>query len=103
MGHGEEGFTIDLSGLTDRHSLHDRLREALPLPAWYGANLDALYDVFTDPVLGRLGEVRFLGCAEAEQALKGYFRAFCRVCRAAEEENPDLSFRFVQSGRDPIA
>ena len=54
-------YLIDLSGVTDRDSLHQCLRDALPLPEWYGNNLDALYDSMTemsvpvDPVSG-IGE-----------------------------------------------
>ena len=40
--------TVDLSGVCDRNSLHDRLQESLTLPSWYGRNLDALYDALTD-------------------------------------------------------
>ena len=39
--------TVDLSGVCDRNSLHDRLQESLTLPSWYGRNLDALYDALT--------------------------------------------------------
>ena len=41
-------YKIDLSRVTDVTSLHEQLMESLPLPAWYGRNLDALYDALTD-------------------------------------------------------
>ena len=36
-------YRIDLRGVRDRSGLHDRIEQALPLPRWYGRNLDALY------------------------------------------------------------
>ena len=41
-------YRIDLTGIGNRADLHDRLQEALPLPVWYGRNLDALYDALTE-------------------------------------------------------
>ena len=89
-------YIVDLNGVDSRNDFYNRLARALPLPEWYGRNLDALYDVLTDPVLGRFGEVRLIGCASAEQALGGYFRTFCRVCREAEQENPYVHFIFSE-------
>ena len=40
-------YRIDISRVNSRDDLHDALEEALPLPSWYGRNLDALYDVLT--------------------------------------------------------
>jgi ribonuclease inhibitor len=36
--------------MTDKKAVHDRMAVQLELPAWYGRNLDALYDVLTDCV-----------------------------------------------------
>ena len=41
-------FTIDLAGVRSAAKLHDALAAALPLPAHYGRNLDALHDVLTE-------------------------------------------------------
>ena len=45
-------YRIDLTGIGNRADLHDRLQEALPLPVWYGRNLDAFYDCLTEQVYG---------------------------------------------------
>ena len=41
--------TINGKRVTDRDSLHALLREKLNLPADCGANLDAVYDLLTEP------------------------------------------------------
>ena len=48
----EKEYIIDLTGTEDRAQLHDRIEQGLPLPEWYGRNLDALYDVLTEPEFG---------------------------------------------------
>lgn len=40
-------YVIDLSNVLNRAQLHDLLSEALCLPAYYGRNLDALWDCLT--------------------------------------------------------
>lgn len=37
-------YTLDCRAMTDRAAAHAHLRWALGLPAYYGGNLDALYD-----------------------------------------------------------
>ena len=41
--------TLDLSGCHERNALYDILRAEMGLPDWCGSNLDALWDVLTDP------------------------------------------------------
>ena len=39
---------LDGGQISSREALHTALAEALPLPEWYGRNLDALMDCLTD-------------------------------------------------------
>ena len=57
-------FTLDLSACYSPEDVHDVIREVLPLPEDYGGNLDALYDVLTDP--HDPWELRFTGCRTVE-------------------------------------
>lgn len=41
-------YTVDLSLVTDKESLHNTMKDALNLPDYYGKNLDALYDLLTE-------------------------------------------------------
>ena len=87
--------TVDLSGVCDRKSLHDRLQETLTLPSWYGRNLDALYDALTDssaPIY-----VCFSAWEELEKADPAYFRMFRTVLDAIETELPGSSFVFARA------
>ena len=40
-------YTIDLRNVKDPESMHDIIEYSLPVPEYYGRNLDALYDVLT--------------------------------------------------------
>ena len=44
----ENEFIIDLEGAGSEEEIQERIMEALPLPDYYGENLDALYDVLTE-------------------------------------------------------
>ena len=41
-------YELDGREMTTRVALHAHLAQQLPLPAWYGRNLDALYDALTE-------------------------------------------------------
>ena len=41
-------FILDLEGAGSEEEIQERLMESLPLPDYYGENLDALYDVLTE-------------------------------------------------------
>ena len=41
-------YKVDMTGITDRRELHACIARCLPLPEWYGCNLDALYDVLSE-------------------------------------------------------
>jgi RNAse (barnase) inhibitor barstar len=45
---GQRLVDVDLQGCTDKASVLRALAQAFALPAWFGMNLDALYDALTD-------------------------------------------------------
>ena len=87
-------YYIDLTGVEDRTELHDRIEQALPVPEWYGRNLDALYDVLTEPSFGGDCLICFTGCAGLGEKMPRYMEAMRQVCSAASEENPGLCVDF---------
>lgn len=65
---------VDLAGVTTREEFHERVRQALPVPDWYGNNLDAFHDVLSEqPEL----TVRLL---HATQLPPRYAAALERIC-----------------------
>ena len=83
---------VDLTGVRDRQSLHDRIQEALPMPEYYGRNLDAFYDVINE--YGGSWKILFRGCEEVRETMPAYLSALERLCMDAEAENAGLSIIF---------
>ena len=73
-------------GSMDR--LHRLLAEQLDFPAWYGGNLDALYDCLTD--LMEETSIILLHSQAAAETLGAGYDCFCRVLKDAAAENPRL-------------
>ena len=82
-------YVLDLTGVSDRALLHQRIRECLPMPEWYGGNLDALYDVLTDPSF-KGARIEIVGYRQLAEEMPRYWNAFVQMCRAAAEERGDL-------------
>lgn len=85
-------YTIDLSGVQDKAALHDLLARSLPLPDYYGRNLDALYDCLLEP--HEPWNITFTGCARAEETLGSYFAGFKDTFADAEEFTDSVRARF---------
>ena len=79
-----DGGTID-----SREALHRVLQEQLSLPAWYGKNLDALYDCLTD--LHEPVELAVTNAARLRESLGGYALALLHVLLDSERENENLT------------
>ena len=89
---GEDCYTIDLSDVQDKDALHDKLAQSLPLPDYYGRNLDALYDCLLEP--HGIWNITFTGCEQAESRLGGYFLGLKESFEDAEEATDSVRARF---------
>ena len=89
-------YIIDLKEAKSKEELHERIQRALPLPNWYGGNLDALYDVLTDPEFGEECEISFVGCRDLQDAMPKYYAALQRMCADACREKEGLIIRFYE-------
>ncbi|MBQ9539381.1 MAG: barstar family protein [Treponema sp.] len=85
-------YTVDLSQVTDKESLHEQLVQSLPLPEYYGRNLDALYDCLRDA--HETWNITFTGCAHAEAVLAGYFLAFKETLEDVQEASDSVHSKF---------
>ena len=90
-----EEYIVDFSGVTDIESFHACLKKSLPLPEWYGGNLDALFDSLTD-----LDEacIYFRNCVQAAESIADYYDSFLNVISDAQMEAPGLFCFFENSG-----
>ena len=88
---------LDGNTILNREMLHDTLSTALRLPAWYGRNLDALYDCLTDVQEETVVVLR--DRAALEEHLGSYGRRFMRLLEEVSRENPHL--RLETAGEKP--
>ncbi|MCR5451461.1 MAG: barstar family protein [Lachnospiraceae bacterium] len=86
-------YEFDLSGCFSPDDIHGLIAEKLPLPEYYGGNLDALYDVLTE-----ISGVKIVfGGTDAAVAIVGekYMRRFKKMCDNAAEENKGIEIVFL--------
>lgn len=69
-------YVLDVRELRSCGAFHARLKETLSFPAWYGGNLDAMYDCLTD--LPRGSTLRIIGFSALEMYLGPRYTAKLR-------------------------
>lgn len=77
---------FDCAQVSDRADLHRLLAQLLEFPAWYGGNLDAMYDCLTE--LDRDVELTLLHWRQLKESLGDYASRLVYVLHRASEENP---------------
>lgn len=81
---------LDCGNLSQRKQAHEYLAQMLDFPAYYGKNLDALFDCLTE--LGACAIV--LNGAESLRRTGGYGARVLEVMEEAARENPGLTLLF---------
>lgn len=84
-------YKLDFTGIDDTEKLHDYLAEKLPLPDYYGRNLDALYDSLMEMPLCMISLYNF----EALEPLGEYALSLAEVFEAASTDNLRLMIIYV--------
>ncbi len=79
--------------IRSQEDLHAELARQLQFPAYYGANLDALYDVLTSA--GEDIEIEIVDERELARNLGDYYARFLEVFEDAAEENDHLDLFYV--------
>ncbi|CAK7049250.1 barstar family protein [Phascolarctobacterium sp.] len=85
--------TLELQEMQSIRQLHQYLRRVLALPAYYGENLDALYDCLTEvsePVILKIPQA-----VAAGSELGWYGERLLLVMQDAAAANPDLQVEFI--------
>ena len=86
--------TFELSTCFSPDDVHELLAGSLPLPEYYGGNLDALYDVLTE--LNGTWRLHFTGTKAATAVIgKRFMTSFQRVLMDAAKENGSLTVDFA--------
>lgn len=97
MGEAGKAMVLDITGCKGLAELHGRMRQAFGFPAYYGANLDALWDMGRD-YIGGGQEVPVRGVDTLTPELRAYFlERVMRVLRDLEREKEGLRF-LLESG-----
>lgn len=92
MGEERKETVLDLTGCTGLMELHERLREAFAFPAYYGRNLDALWDMGRDYITEGQS-VLVKGADTLPPELQAYFlERVLRVLRDLEKEKAGVCF-----------
>lgn len=89
--------TLDGKKMITRAAAHAYVQRRLNLPAYYGANLDALWDVLS--TWGEPLHIRLVNYAAAEACLDRYAQSLLKVFLDAGRENPHIAFEV--SSRPP--
>ncbi|MCR4640451.1 MAG: barstar family protein [Lachnospiraceae bacterium] len=76
---------LDLEKVCTADEFYDLLDEKLELPAYFGRNLDALYDVLTE--IREETELRIIHTDSAAVAMPRFFRGLKRMAADLREEN----------------
>ncbi len=84
-----EQIKLDCSNITTAQQFHQALAGALAFPAWYGHNLDALFDCLTECRTDR--ELILYGWHALQYNLKDYSEKALYVFKCACDENPHLT------------
>ena len=87
----ENVFYIDLNEVSTKEEFHKALIRELPLPDYYGENLDALYDVLTE--YGDGWNIIFYNSTALEKEEPKMFEGLRKTIKYALEECEGLKIR----------
>ena len=85
-------YEIDLKNAKTRAELYDRLEKVLPLPDYFGRNLDALYDCLSE--ITEETSIKILDGECREYEIERYIRRLKRMFEGLAEENPNVRVSF---------
>ena len=89
-----KNYTIDLRDVYNMDDLQKTLVRELPLPAYYGNNLDALHDEMTEWT--EQIRIDFQHVGQAEVMMPRYMKALRRLCRDVQEECSNIEIQFQE-------
>ena len=88
----KDAKVLDLSEVTSKSELHEKVKNFFGFPDYYGGNLDALYDCLTD--ISEETNVTIILPERWPKEKSKYIKNFIKVCGDAASENEKLTFLF---------
>ena len=88
-------YEIDFHNISTREAFHYRMVQSLPCPAFYGRNLDALYDILTGE--NGIEELIFYHMEELMRDMPDYGAAVKTLCAEAMEQCPGLQISYAEA------
>ncbi len=82
-------YTLDGQGIHSLDDFYDEISRQLSLPAYFGRNLDALWDVLSTDVEGPV-EITWRNAQASEQAMGEDFEKVLKVLKELEGEREDF-------------
>ena len=86
-----ERITLDLTDCKYIREFHERIRVAFDLPEWYGRNLDALWDLMSEPWSAH---IKVIGADTMPRDLREYFPKIIRVFEDTKVAQQELGLTF---------
>lgn len=87
----DKQVVLDFSDCEYIGSIHNVIRDGLNLPEYYGANLDALWDMLTGYIETPICiKIKYNPKKQKAKALNYYIDKIVNVCKDAEAETPNL-------------
>ena len=88
-------YIIDLDGVETEEDVQDRVVDSLPLPDYYGRNLDALYDVLSEQ--GDEMDITIVNREGADQDIQPYIDDLVEVMEDVSTQVDDFTVRVEDS------
>ena len=82
---------FDMNTIRDREALHDALHAKLELPACYGRNLDALYDLLSEGSVSAM--LVFENCSRADEGMNEYLEKLREIGERLSREGQPAELR----------
>ena len=79
-------YILDGAMMDTKERAHQHLQRQLGFPAYYGKNLDAMYDCLTDMA----GEIRLYHTAALRRGLQGYSEKLLRALKDARSDRLNI-------------
>ncbi len=90
-------YLLHGENMTDAASMHDELQRCFSFPAYYGRNLDALWDILTESDEPK--NITLMNPEAMPQALfSGLVGLFLELCRAQEDTSFELASDALRPG-----